>query len=242
MAKTRLAGKFVWSYVKMAEIAVGEQMSVDDEIHESEGFRQAFFSRKLSDIEKVRYITELESYTALWMTSAVFTRAQKTTALNAMSLKFSLNEESVKKVLHSLRSSMVREIRRESEDKDYESSWKFYKRLSYMKPDILQSLKQEAEKRWSDEEIITLIELYESNPVLWDHFSQGYRDRNLRKLAMDKIKESFEKRTEEEIKSQWHTLKTIYQREYKRQEASKKSGSATSEVYKTKWKFFESLS
>jgi hypothetical protein len=50
----------------MAEIAAGEQMSVDDETHESEGFRQAFFSRKLSDIEKVRYITELESYTALW--------------------------------------------------------------------------------------------------------------------------------------------------------------------------------
>ena len=198
-------------YVKMAEIAGGEQMSVDDETDESEGFRQAFFSRKLSDIEKVRYITELDSYTALWMTSAVFTRAQKTTALNAMSLKFSLNEElkSVKKVLYPLRSSMVREIRRESEDKDYESSWKFYKRLSYMKPDILQNLKQEAEKQWSDEEIITLIELYESNPVLWDHFSQGYRDRNLRKLSMDKIKESFEKRTEEEIMSQWHTLKTI---------------------------------
>ena len=54
---------------------------------------------------------------------------------------------------------------------------------------------------------------------------------------MDKIKASFEKRIEEEIKNQWHTLKTIYQREYTRQEASKKSGSATSEVYKTKWKF-----
>jgi hypothetical protein len=104
MVKTCLAGKFVWSYVQMAEIAAGEQMSVDDETHESEGFRQAFFSRKLSDIEKVRYITELESYTALWMTSAVVTRAQKTIALN---------------VLHSLRSSMVREIHRESEDKDY---------------------------------------------------------------------------------------------------------------------------
>ena len=86
------------------------------------------------------------------------------------------------------------------------------------------------------------MELYEGNPVLWDHLSQEYRDRNLRKLAMDKIKASFEKRTEEEIKNQWHTLKTIYQREYTRQEASKKSGSATSEVYKTKWKFFESMS
>jgi hypothetical protein len=107
----------------------------------------------------------------------------------------------------------------------------------------IQSLKQEAEKQWSDEEIVTLIELNEGNPVLWDHLSQEYRDRNLRKLAMDKIKASFEKRTEEEIKNQWHTLKTIYQREHTRQEASKKSGiSATSEVYRTKWTFFESMS
>ena len=71
---------------------------------------------------------------------------------------------------------------------------------------------------------------------------QEYRDRNLPKLAMDKITANFEKRTEEEIKNQWHTLKTIYQREYTKQEARKKSGSATSEVYKTKWKCFQSMS
>ncbi len=65
--------------------------------------------------------------------------------------------------------------------------------MSYMKEDFLQSLKQEAKKQWNDEEIITLIELCEGNPVLWDHLSQEYRDRNLRKLAMDKIKASFEK-------------------------------------------------
>ena len=217
----------------MAELAVSEQ---------SDGFREAFFARKLSDKEKIELITELESHPALWMTCAVFTRAQKATSLNSMSLRFSLNEECIKKVLHSLRSSMVREIRREREENGYESSWKFYKRLNFMKEDILRSLQQEADKQWNDEEILKLIELYEGNPVLWDHLSQEYRDRNLRKLAIDKIKESFKKRTEEDIKNQWHTLKTIHQREHKRQEASKKSGSATSEVYKTKWKFFESMS
>ncbi len=202
----------------------------------------AFFSRKLTDKEKIQLITDVESYPALWMIVRCLTKVQKATALNAMSLKFSLNEDSVKKALHSLRSSLKREIRRESEDSTFKSSWKFYNYMNYMKEDVLQSLKQEAEKQWSDEEIITLIELYEGNPVLWDHLSQEYRDRNLRKLAMDKIKASFEKRTEEEIKNQWHTLKTIYQREYTRQEASIKSGSTTSEVYKTKWKFFESMS
>jgi hypothetical protein len=45
--------------------------------------------------------------------------------------------------------------------------------------------------------------------LLWDHVSQGSVEiETYGKFAMDKIKESFEKRTEEEIKSQWHTLKT----------------------------------
>ena len=106
---------------------------------------------------------------------------------------------------------MVSEICPEREENSYENSWMFYKRLNFMKEDILRSLQQEADKQWNDEEILKLIELYEGNPVLWDHFSREYRDRNLRKLAMDKIKESFEIRTEEDMKNQWYTLKTIYQ-------------------------------
>ena len=103
----------------------GCEQSGDDENIE---FRQAFFTRKLSDKEKMQLIIDVESYPALWMTCAMFTRVQKATALNAMSLKFSLNEDStsVKKVLHSLRSSLIREIRREGEDNTYKSSWKFY--------------------------------------------------------------------------------------------------------------------
>jgi hypothetical protein len=135
----------------MAEVD-GCEHSGDDENIE---FRQAFFTRKLSDKEKMQLIIDVESYPTLWMTCAMFTRVQKATALNAMSLKFSLNEDSVKKALHSLRSSLICEIRREGEDNTNKSSWKFYNYMSYMKEDVLQSLKQEAEKQWSDEEIVT---------------------------------------------------------------------------------------
>ena len=208
----------------------------------NEAFRSAIYNRKLRDNEKLDLISDWESYPALWMTSQAFSREEKTRAVEAMSVKFSLTEESLKKVLHSLRSSLVREVRRAIEDEKFQSCWKFYRHMSFMKEDIVRSFKQEAAKEWSNEEINTLIELYESHPVLWDHHSKEYRDRNLRKLAMDNIKESLGKRTEEEIKSQWHTLKTIHQREHKRQEGSKKSGSATSDVYKTKCQFFESMS
>ena len=34
--------------------------------------------------------------------------------------------------------------------------------MSYMKEKVSQSLKKEGEKQWSDEEIVTLIELYEA--------------------------------------------------------------------------------
>ena len=167
----------------MAGLEGGEHSGED----ENNEFRQAFFSRKLADKEKIQLITDVESYPALWMIVRCLTKVQKATALNAMSLKFSLNEDSVKKALHSLRSSLIREIRRESEDSTYKSSWKFYNYMSYMKEDVLQSLKQEAEKQWSEKEIIALIELH----VLWYHLLQEYQDRNLRKLAMDKIKASF---------------------------------------------------
>ncbi len=79
----------------MAELEGGKHSGED----ENNEFRQAFFSRKLT----VYLTTDVESYPALWMTCAMFTKVQRATALNAMSLKFSLNEHSVKKVLHSLR-------------------------------------------------------------------------------------------------------------------------------------------
>ena len=81
------------------------------------------------------------------MTCAMFTKVQKATALNAMSLKFSLNEDSVKKVLHSLRSSLSHEIRRESEDGTYKSSWKFYNYMSYIKEDVFTKFKAGSQKQ-----------------------------------------------------------------------------------------------
>ena len=109
----------------MAELDRGE-LSSEDENNQNIEFKQAFFNRKLRNKEKIQLITEVESYPALWMICAMFTKAQKATALNTMSLKFSLNKDSVKKVLHSLRSSLIHEIRYEREDSAYKISWKFY--------------------------------------------------------------------------------------------------------------------
>ena len=46
-------------------------------------------------------------------------------------------------------------------------------------------------------------------------------------------------RSQDEIKQQWHSLKTIFDREDKRIEGSKHSGAGTDSVYKKGWKYFE---
>ena len=53
------------------------------------------------------------------------------------------------------------------------------------------SLTQESlqsSKEWSDKEVKILIDHYQGNLVLWDHRSKEYRDRDLRKLALQKLK------------------------------------------------------
>ena len=47
--------------------------------------------------------------------------------------------------------------------------------------------------------------------------------------------------SDEDVKSHWHSLKTIFDREEKRQRGSKKSGASSAEVYKTNWKYFNLL-
>ena len=88
-------------------------------------------------------------------------------------------------------------MRRGIEDEKFECSWKFYNRMTFMKEDVVRSLTKEAVKEQREEEINTLIELYENDPVLQDYPSKDYSDRNLRKLAMENIKETLGDKTEE---------------------------------------------
>ena len=124
---------------------------------------------------------------------------------------------------------MTREIKRSQEQEDYESKWKFFKHMKFLEDEIVKDLQQEPD--WTEDETMTIIEFYHTNPVLWNHCLSEYKDRNLKKMAMDKLTTTLN-RSEEEIKNH---------REDKRQKASKKSGTSTSEVYKSNWKYFDCL-
>ena len=77
-----------------------------------------------------------------------------------------------------------------------------------------------------------LIDFYRENDVLWNHHLGEYHDRSLREAVLMKLEVEFEgKFTVAEIKQQWHNLSTKYKREKQREDASKSSGSGTSDVY-----------
>ena len=111
----------------------------------------------------------------------------------------------------------------------------------HQKEDVLLSMKLKEENEWMDDETEQLIEYHKHNDQLWNHILSSYRDRNLKKLNYKKLSEILPGRSQENIKKQWNTIKTIFFREVKREEGSKVGGTGTDSVYKSQWKFFDTM-
>ena len=78
----------------------------------------------------------------------------------------------------------------------------------------------------------TLIDLFNSNPALWNHHLTEYRDRNLRDSLLEELVERFYgKFNKDDIKREWHNLQTVYKRKESREESSKTLGSGSYDVY-----------
>ena len=60
-------------------------------------------------------------------------------------------------------------------------------------------------------------------------------------MTMTKLQEILNNLMVEDIKSQWHSLRIIFEREYKRMMSSKRSEVGTDTVYTPTWKYFQSL-
>ena len=58
---------------------------------------------------------------------------------------------------------------------------------------------------------------------------------------MEKLKDMLKRFTEEEIKAHWHAVKTVFDHEEKREKGSKKSGTGTTKVYSSDWKYYKLL-
>ena len=91
--------------------------------------------------------------------------------------------EALENAFHSLRSSMLREVKRNEGADVLSSKWKFY---SHMK------LKRKGNApEFFFEEIEDIIDYYRKNLSLWNYNYQDYRDCTLREALMKKLKEHF---------------------------------------------------
>jgi len=93
---------------------------------------------------------------------------------------------------------------------------------------------------WTNEKVLSLIDLYRDRPVLWDCRLKQYRNRNKRMDALLEI--SGRLRVEkEEIERKIKNLVCHLSRELKKERESTKSGAGTDQVYKSKWFCYDSM-
>ena len=124
---------------------------------------------------------------------------------------------------------MLREVKRSMKQKSYQSPWKFYGPLLFMKATLEKACQKSEE--WSDDEKRTVINLYSANPSLWNHKLLDYHDKARRQVLLGDLQmELGDKYSEKDTVSTWNNLKTYFEREKLREEESKKTGTGTSQV------------
>ena len=108
---------------------------------------------KVSDKTKRRILEAFKDHPCLWNSALedYKNKVKKVEATKTLSTQFSLTIEELKRVLHSLRTSISRELKLSLENLSFISKWKFFSLMCYLKEEILKSLKKGEE--WSEEEV-----------------------------------------------------------------------------------------
>lgn len=196
----------------------------------------------LKEEDKFRLLNDLKEHPCLWDSSKVEykDRDARAKALQTLSQDYKFPIANLKRLIHSVRSALSREIKKEQDGQ--RPKWKFYQAVAYMKEDVLRGAKVKEDREWTDEETEKLIDFYRSNEQLWNHKLPSYRDRALKDLNYQTACDILPNRKQDEIKKQWNFLKTTFNRELKREEGSKVSGSGTDAVYCSSWKFYKNMS
>ena len=145
----------------------------------------------ISEKTKEALIASFKEYPCLWLTTdeEFKNKARKTEATSFLASKFNISIDSLKRLIHSMRTSMLREVKRAVENPAYVSKWKFFSNMNYLKESILKSIKKHGGNLWPEEDVNTLIEFYQENVCLWNHHLETYKDRNLKEATFSRISE-----------------------------------------------------
>lgn len=98
--------------------------------------------KTLNDERKLELIEKLKEFPCLWETSSSaykVDKKKKERAIEELSENFNLERDSLRSLIHGLRSGLNRELKREAEGKVVK--WKFYRALNFRKEDIVKSTK-----------------------------------------------------------------------------------------------------
>ncbi|XP_059214579.1 uncharacterized protein LOC131992884 [Centropristis striata] len=97
---------------------------------------------------------------------------------------------------------------------------------------------------WNEDKVQLLISFYSAHSCLWNHKSEGYRNRLLRQSLLETLCGVLSDKepvpfTVEDIKTKFRNLRTIFQREHKAVSSNKTCGSE--DFYLPKWKHYREL-
>lgn len=86
------------------------------------------------------------------------TRVQWQKVADTVSVKFNVHPSALKSTIHGLRTSLIREMKKEKEGK--KSKWRFYKALLFMKEDIEKNLKAKESQEWSPKDSEKMLDFH----------------------------------------------------------------------------------
>ena len=154
---------------------------------------------KLTDEEKFKLIEFYKENSKLWVAQGI-KASQK--ALKKVELeeefdtKFSIGI--LEKGFHALKASFLWEHKKDQkEGKLTNKGWKFYESILFLKNEPKTS-----KVAFTSEERETIITFYQIKPALQKHGMIEYRDQNIRRTSIQKLREEFSKKfTEYDIKN-----------------------------------------
>lgn len=113
---------------------------------------------------------------------------------------------------------------------------------SHSPPSCKRMKLEDSKKRWTNEEVTRLIELFEERTILWNVFDKEYckRDKLERDVAFNDISKELNTPILD-IKAKLNTLRAQMGRELKKVKSKPKSGQPIDELYQSSWVYWKRL-
>ena len=136
---------------------------------------------EVKDGRKKKLIEFYKENPALWDSNNPYNKnkerreALKNALLDHFEKEFTI--EKLESTFHSLRSSMIREVKKNAGVEVPCKKWKFYTEMEFL---VTEWTKEKKKNSFSSEETEELIDFYREHPSLWNPTLEEYIDRNLR--------------------------------------------------------------